>query len=113
LANRAVHALGTMHRMEARRITLRVGEAHELRLHGMASAGYHWSCEVEGGSEVVEVAKRWGDLPPGSVGTSAEEIFTVSARRPGRARLRFDQRRPWEGDEPPVETLEAIVEVEA
>jgi predicted secreted protein len=89
---------------------MKVGEEHEIRLPGMASAGYHWFGEIEEGQGAVEVEKRWADLAPGSVGTSADEIFTVTARRAGRARLRFEQRRRWE--EASADAIEVTVEVQ-
>jgi predicted secreted protein len=92
------------------RVTLKVGEEHQIRLAGLATAGYQWSCEVEGTREAVEVKKSWGPTPDRLVGESADEIFTVTALRPGRAVLRFEQRRRWEQGSPPVHR--AIVHVD-
>jgi predicted secreted protein len=96
-------------------LTLRVGEEHEVRLSGLATAGYHWSCEVEGAQDALAVSKQWAspeDRPdPSDVGTSAEEIFRVTALRPGTARLRFTQGRRWEKDTPPLNTLVMGVDV--
>lgn len=92
------------------RVTLKVGEDHEIRLAGLATAGYHWSCDVQGAPEAIEVRKSWGPTPGRQVGDSADEIFTVTALRPGRAALRFEQRRRWEEGSPPVHR--AIVRVD-
>jgi predicted secreted protein len=96
-------------------LTLRVGEEHEVRLSGLATAGYHWSCEVEGAQDALAVSKQWAspeDRPdPSDVGTSAEEIFRITALRPGTATLRFTQGRRWERETPPLNTLVMGVDV--
>lgn len=94
-------------------LTLRVGEEHELRLPGLATAGYQWSCDVEGTGDALAVSKlsRAQDRPdPSPVGTSADEVFRITALHSGEARLRFEQRRRWEKDMPPLHTH--VVEVE-
>jgi predicted secreted protein len=98
-----------------RHVTLREGEEHAITLAGLSTAGYRWFLEIEGDREAVEVAQRWGVSADQaeSVGASADEIFTVVGRRPGVARLRFEQRRRWERDVPPTQVLEVTVEVQA
>jgi predicted secreted protein len=95
-------------------LTLRVGEEHELGLTGLATAGYQWSCDVEGTRDALAVSKLPGarDRPdPSEVGTSADEVFRITALRPGAATLRFEQRRRWEKDTPPLNTHVVDVEV--
>jgi predicted secreted protein len=95
-------------------LTLRVGEEHELRLTGLATAGYQWSCDEEGTRDALAVSKLPGarDRPdPSDVGTSADEVFRITALRPGAATLRFEQRRRWEKDRPPLTTHVVHVEV--
>jgi predicted secreted protein len=100
---------------EKSHLTLRVGEEHELRLSGLTTAGYHWSYEVEGAQDALAVSKEWAspeDRPDASdVGTSDEEIFRITALRPGTATLRFTQGRRWEKDTPPLNTLVMGVDV--
>jgi predicted secreted protein len=94
-------------------LTLRVGEEHELRLPGMATAGYQWSCDVEATEHPAAVSKlpREQDRPdPSPVGTSADEVFRITALHPGKASLRFEQTRRWEKDTLPLNTH--VVEVE-
>jgi predicted secreted protein len=94
-------------------LTLRVGEEHELRLPGLATAGYQWSCDEEGTGEVLAVSKlpRAQDRPdPSPVGASADEVFRITALHQGTATLRFEQRRRWEKDAPPLNTH--LVEVD-
>jgi predicted secreted protein len=96
-------------------LTVRVGEEHEVRLPGLATAGYHWSCDVEGAEDALTVRKQWAspqDRPdPSNVGTSADEIFRITALRPGTATLRFTQGRRWETDAPPLDTFVIGVDV--
>lgn len=100
--------------MAAQHVTMRVGEEHEIRLSGLATAGYQWRWDVEGDREAIEVTKSWGSHSGHgeSVGTSADEIFTVAARRPGRAQLRLEQRRRWEKGGAPNERLVVVIEVQ-
>jgi predicted secreted protein len=89
---------------EADAIELRVGEEYSVELTGLGTAGYRWLHRLEEDGEVAEV-RRAGSKPPegGAVGASANEIFAIRANRPGTARIRFEQRRPWEGhDVPPA-----------
>jgi predicted secreted protein len=96
-------------------LTLKVGEEHEVRLSALATAGYHWTCELEGAKDAVAVSRQWAspeDRPdPSDVGTSAEEIFTITALRPGTVTLRFTQRRRWETDTPPLNSFVMGVDV--
>ena len=85
-------------------VNLSVGDEHEVRLEGLATAGYRWVPAVEddavaeiAGSDVAELANR-------RIGTSADELFTIRAVGPGATRVRFEQRRPFEAkDVPPIE----------
>jgi predicted secreted protein len=98
------------------RIELKVGEKHSLTLKGLGAAGYAWSYSLQEGEGVVEVSTDTlnampplgpGDTAPGSY--SSDELVTITARRPGRASIRFVQRRPWERDRPPHR--EQLIEV--
>jgi predicted secreted protein len=83
-------------------IELRVGEERSLALAGLGTAGYRWGAEVEGDAGVAEVVRSRGEPPAtDAVGASASEGFTLRARRRGSVRIRFTQRRPWEGDDVP------------
>ena len=92
-------------------IDLGVGEEHRVRLPGLATAGYRWMPVVEGDEGVAEVSDAGvAELADRRVGTSADELFDIRAVRPGVARVRFAQRRPFEpADVPPAD--EQVVEV--
>jgi Chagasin family peptidase inhibitor I42 len=78
-------------------VRLRVCDHHPVRLPGLGTAGYRWTPEVGGDDGVAEVSAE-GPAPTGSdvPGSSRDELFTIHARRPGVARVRFVQRRRWE-----------------
>jgi predicted secreted protein len=84
-------------------IELRVGEECSVRLAGLGTAGYRWAPRLEGDPGVADVSPAGTEAPEegGAVGASASEVFTIRANRPGTARIRFVQRRPWEGDDVP------------
>jgi predicted secreted protein len=84
-------------------LNLRVGDEHPVRLKGLGTAGYRWGAVVEGDEGVADVADAGvAELPNRRIGTSADELFTIRALRPGTTRVRFAQRRPWEADDVPA-----------
>jgi predicted secreted protein len=83
-------------------IRLQVGEEKRLKLSGQGTAGYRWQPEIDG-DDVAEISRHTDPSRQGvAMGASADEVFTLKAKRKGRVRVRFAQRRPWEGDAPPV-----------
>ena len=65
-------------------VALRVGEDHPVRLAGLGTAGYHWVALVEGDERIVEVSPTGLAQPANHrIGTSADELFTIRALRPG------------------------------
>jgi predicted secreted protein len=92
-------------------VTLRVGEDHPVRLAGLGTAGYRWMPIVEGDEDVADVTEAGLAEPANKrIGTSADELFTIRAMRPGATRVRFVQRRPWESDDTPA-VNEHVVEL--
>ena len=94
-------------------LTLAVGEQRAIPLRALATAGYQWSQSVSGPDPTaIAVEIHRGELPPGTPpGRSASEEAIVHGLHPGRATVRLEQRRPWERDQPPAQTLELRVEV--
>jgi len=90
------------------RIQLEVGERWTARLPGLGSAGYQWTCDVEGDAGVVEVALT--PIPPPRLPAAGEppdnfsvdELVEVRAQSPGAVTLELTQRRSWERDRPPL-----------
>jgi hypothetical protein len=91
------------------RIQLEVGECWSARLPGLGSAGYQWTCGVEGDAGIVVAgltslpppARPAAGEPPDNA--SADALVEVQALRPGAVMLELIQRRPWERDRPPLE----------
>jgi hypothetical protein len=48
----------------------------------------------------VRVEELDADRTTGPPGESPEHLFRLSPRRPGEVVLSFEQRRPWEPDQP-------------
>ncbi|MEO6824846.1 MAG: protease inhibitor I42 family protein [Nitrosospira sp.] len=99
-------------------ITLCAGEAHHVVIGGLGSAGYAWGFEVEGSPGVIFVRASLLPLPPANPPhpallqtSSVEHIFVIEALIPGKSKVRFMLRRPWERNIPPVRTLSVWVTV--
>ena len=93
-------------------LRLKVGEEHPIRLESLLSSGYEWEPEVEGDEAIAEVVKSEPAQESGeeAVGASPAEVFKIKALRPGKATVRFAQRRPWESAGEPSD--EHVVEVD-
>jgi predicted secreted protein len=89
---------------------LRVGEECQLRLESLLTAGYVWEPTIEGDRSVVDVSKQIAAERDQAVGSSPDEVFTIRAKRPGKATLRLTQRRPWEAQT--AAANERVVELE-
>ena len=103
-----------MSAQQINQINLRVGERHVVRLEGLGAAGYEWMPEIEGEGVSVEKVRdpSQEEVDPGSMpaGQSFPEAFRIEGRAPGRATIRFLQRRPWEAGAPPAN--EHVIHVE-
>jgi predicted secreted protein len=91
-------------------VELRVGDEHSIELEGLMTAGYVWEPEVVGDESIAEVTKGRGQAgdPGVGVGASPAEVFTIKAIQPGKTRVRFTQRRPWD---PAAQSDEHIVDL--
>ena len=87
----------------------------EIDLPGLGTAGYLWQHDLDGDTGAVEVA--WRREPPPedalttAVGASGREVVTIRALAPGTARVRLEQRRPWEADVEPLHRHDIEVRV--
>jgi predicted secreted protein len=95
--------------LEVRKISLRKGETHQIRLGGLGSAGYAWDFIIEGSSNIVEVSTEQvdtsslpppGGYPPGSSNT--DTLFTIKALKIGKTQIKLILRRSWEKNKPPL-----------
>ena len=94
------------------RLSVGAGGESTIRLPGLGTSGYLWEPEVEDESiATVEKAAEQPELPEcAGIGASRDEVFLIRAARPGKTRVRFVQRRPWETNVAPLN--EHIVEVD-
>jgi predicted secreted protein len=99
-------------------IKLRTGEAHHVVIGGLGSAGYAWGFEVEGPTGVIFVRASLLALPPADPPhpallqtSSVEHTFVIEALAPGKSKVRFVLRRPWEKKVPPVRMISVPVTV--
>ena len=89
------------------------GEAFAVQLVGVPTAGYLWkparmpaflTAGVETGGPTHS-----DQLKPGFAGGNHWEVFAFTATAAGRGELVFEQRRPWETTEPPVDTFKVVI----
>jgi predicted secreted protein len=91
-------------------IHLRVGDAHDVELPGLGTAGYVWRNEPGAGADLtIEKAERSGEPSQRAAGASSNEVFRIRALQPGHVRVHFVQSRPWEQAVSPLN--EHIVDV--
>lgn len=92
-----------------RTIDVAVGEKFAVELIGVPTAGYIWalarapafvSAAGEASGNTSEAQNQ-----PGFAGGNHWEVFLFTASAPGEGELVFEQRRPWESDEPPSDTF--------
>lgn len=86
-------------------IKLNIGEQYKVVLPGLATAGYEWQYSCTN-SSLVAIDKSFKPVSSGSaIGSSAEEIFTITASRKGILQLHFSQVRTWEKKQPADERI--------
>ncbi len=91
-----------------------VGAAFEVALVGVPTAGYLWA-PVETPAFLTKAGEAGGptsaaQLQPGFAGGNHWEVTAFRAAAPGRGVLRFAQSRPWETNQPPVDTFSVTIE---
>jgi predicted secreted protein len=97
-------------------LRLTVGESVQITLPGLATAGYRWNAEVTGDEEALTLSWQRGLVPgsaPRQPGVSAPETLSIQGRRPGTARVRLVQARPWELSGAPRAVHEVLVTVDS
>lgn len=92
---------------DGQNVTIKAGQTIAVELIGVPTAGYMWTPTET--PAFLEAAGDYGgptssaQLEPGFAGGSHWEGFLFKAKAAGEGALRFEQRRPWEDDEPPVD----------
>ena len=76
-------------------INLKTGESTTLQLKGLATAGYQWDYLADDNNKLVSITKDYLSTPK-TVGASADEVFTITAKGKGIVNITFFQKRNWE-----------------
>lgn len=98
---------------DGQNVTAKVGTTVAVELVGVPTAGYMWT-PVETPA-FLEAAGEYGgptssaQLEPGFAGGNHWEAFLFKVTGAGEGVLRFEQRRPWESDEPPADEFSVYV----
>ena len=80
-------------------IKLKTGETTTINLKGLATAGYQWNYTIDGNKNLVTISKDYAltdNVNRKPVGASADEVFTITAVKPGTVNVYFFQSRSWE-----------------
>ena len=97
-----------------RTITLKPGEELAVRLAGNRTTGYQWTMTEDAGAVIAMSATpayETNAYPKGMVGVGGVETWRLFAFRPGRQRVAFEYRRPWEQNVAPAETISFSIDV--
>lgn len=96
-------------------IKLKTGESTSLKFKGMGTAGYEWNYTIDGSKDCVDVSKEFDSGKKSgkqNVGASADEIFTLAAKKSGTVVIYFTEQRSWEKNSNPVNEKKVSVTVE-
>jgi len=91
-----------------------VGGTFAVELVGVPTAGYLWK-PVSTPPFLKETGTTGGPTSeaqkqPGFAGGNHWEVTIFTAERAGSGVLKFEQRRPWETNEPPADTFTVTIE---
>jgi predicted secreted protein len=90
-------------------VDVAVGHKFAVELIGVPTAGYIWALAQAPGfiSAAGEASGNTSEAQsqPGFTGGNHWEVFMFTATAAGEGELVFEQRRPWESDEPPSDTF--------
>ena len=90
-------------------ISLHIGEQYKVALPGLATAGYVWQYSCTN-SPLLLIQKSIKPVSSNSpIGSSEEEIFTITASRKGIAQIHFFQVRACEKNQPAEEKILDII----
>jgi predicted secreted protein len=95
--------------MNGETVTVKVGETFTVELIGIPTAGYLWKA-VETPAFIEAAGEFSGPTSsaqnePGFTGGNHWEGFLYKAVGAGEGDLKFEQRRPWESDEPATDVF--------
>src|SRR5262249_22701461 len=93
-----------------------VGDRFAVELVGVPTAGYVWEPKTLPGF-VTRAGDATGNTTtqqsqPGFAGGNHWEVFLFAATGAGTGQLVFEQKRPWETNEPPADTFTVTIVAE-
>ena len=94
-----------------RAIDLERGKRVTLRLEANHSTGHRWSMSAGGDGALERIGEPFYTVERSVPGGGGAEYWTFRGVRSGKQELRFEYRRPWEREKPPVKVLSYTVEV--
>jgi inhibitor of cysteine peptidase len=86
------------------------GDATVIELPDQPTTGYRWEIDSVDPALVEIEGSEFGSSGPG-IGAGGIATWRLRARAPGRTRLEFARRRPWERDRPPIERFAVTLEI--
>lgn len=94
-------------------VQVAVGQRFAVELVGVPTAGYVWAPSqspafLTRAGEATGATTR-AQSQPGFVGGNHWEVFMFAATAAGTGELVFEQRRPWETNEPPNNTFRVTI----
>lgn len=99
---------------DGKTITVPVGGRFAVELVGVPTAGYVWAVAEKPAflSDAVESSGNTttAQSQPGFTGGNHWEVFTFQATAAGEGKLKLEQRRPWEKDEPASQTFSVTIQ---
>lgn len=94
-------------------IKLKKGDSTTIKLKGLATAGYEWNYTLDEDKDCIKISKDFAPYDGKDIGhgTSADEIFTITALKKGTTIIHFTQQRNW-GKSTPVneKNIKIIIE---
>lgn len=98
---------------DGKTIAVPVGGRFAVELVGVPTAGYVWAVAEKPAflSDAVESSGNTttAQSKPGFTGGNHWEVFTLQAITAGEGKLKLEQRRPWEKDEPASQTFSVTI----
>jgi inhibitor of cysteine peptidase len=92
-------------------VDVHVGDTVSIRLMENPATGYRWNVDPLDDSVVAIDNSEFADSPGGGIGGGGVRTFTLSVRGPGVARVSIKNRRPWQGDAPPIGQFDVTLNI--
>jgi len=92
-------------------VDVHVADTVFIRLPENPATGYRWHVDPVDDALITIDNSEFVESPGSGIGGGGVRTFTLSARGPGVARLLLKNRRPWEGDAPPIGEFDVTLNI--